>query len=250
MKEKREKYAKNFKLKEKNKLIWKKQQEKNQTKKQELLALASKGLNINGKKEEEEDEVIEKSDAKCRFCRKQYDILSILKHIGNSEPCKIYYGSEFEEWKKEQRMLNKRFHRKEFGTKKELEQQRKRYTSEPKVRENKKFHYKEDTKRRKNLELVEKHQENCQRLAKISRERNLKGLKWLQDSFEKVFKEFKNLNNETKEIIFTLEKKIKDKFERIDSEINFFCTDGFFSLGQQNCPIIFPKSSYHSVLQA
>ena len=91
---------------------------------------------------------------------------------------------------KEQRKLNKRFHRKEFGTKKELEQQRKRYTSELKVRENKKYRYKEDTKRRKNLELVEQHQENCQRLAKISRERNLKGLKWLQDSFEKVFTEF------------------------------------------------------------
>ena len=112
LKEQRKKYAKNFKLKEKNKQIWQRQKEINQMKKKELISLASKGLNINGKRWESEDETIKKSDAQCEFCRDKYDILSILKHIGNSEACKIYYGPRYEEWKKEHKKIKMRIHRK------------------------------------------------------------------------------------------------------------------------------------------
>ena len=249
LKDQREKYAKNFKLKDKNKLVWQKQKEINQKKKQERLSLASKGLNINGKEWESDDEGLKKSEGQCEFCREKFDILTILKHIGNSEACKIYYGPRYEEWKKEHKNIKMRIHREEFGIKKELEQQRKRYTSDPKVREKKKNQYEKHTKNRRNWELVEQHKTNCHRLEKIARERNSKGLKWLQDSFEKIFEEFKNFNNEGKEKISALEKNIEDKFMKIDSEIDFKVKKYLFKVENYSYNISVSINEYHYIFE-
>ena len=130
-----------------------------------------------------------------------------------------------------------------------MEQQRKRYASDPKVREKKKIYYEKEMKKQKNLELVEKHKENCRRLEKIARERNSEGLKWLQDSFEKVFKEFKNVSNETKERIIILEKSIKDKFTRIDSEINFKVEKYLFEVENYSYNIRVDINAFHYIFK-
>ena len=70
----REKYAKNFERKEKNKLIWKNEKEVKQRKKAENISLARKGLNCNGKEKEPEDEKWGKYQVQCEFCRDRYEI--------------------------------------------------------------------------------------------------------------------------------------------------------------------------------
>ena len=55
----------------------------------------------------------------------------------------------------------------------------------------------------------------------IAREKNSKGYRWLKDSFQKPFEELKTIDSETKEKIDFLEKRIKEKFVKIDLEINY-----------------------------
>ena len=40
------------------------------------------------------------SELQCEFCKKEYDLVSILKHIAKNEPCKLFYGSRFDKMKK------------------------------------------------------------------------------------------------------------------------------------------------------
>ena len=54
-----------------------------------------------------------------------------------------------------------------------------------------------------------------------AREKNSKGYRWLKDSFQKPFEELKTIDSETKEKIDFLEKRIKEKFVKIDLEINY-----------------------------
>ena len=114
-----------------------------------------KGLNINGNKWESEDEDTKKSEAQCGFCRKKYPLDSILKHIGNNEACKIYCKG-FKKWKKDHKNIRLQHYRKEFGIKEELEQQKKRYASNSKVRENKRKDYEDDKQHQLILEQNQK----------------------------------------------------------------------------------------------
>ena len=120
--------------KEKEKLL-KTRRDRRQTKKQEDVSLAVKGLNINGKENQTEDANLKKSQMQCEFCRKIFHLSSALVHIANTEACKIFYGARLEELKKSHRMQRKRFYREEDGNEKELKQKRERYNSNPLVKQ-------------------------------------------------------------------------------------------------------------------
>ena len=59
---------------------------------------------------------------------------SILIHIGCKEACRSYYGARFDQMKKEKAKVKKQRSRKNIGTEKELESQRKSYAENLKRR--------------------------------------------------------------------------------------------------------------------
>ena len=86
---------------------------------------------------------------KCENCGISFEATSLLKHVAKSKKCKEKYGSEYENLKEKNRKmfarLNKGFQRKQNGTEKELEKQRKRYRAEKiKKKANKNFMFKEN----------------------------------------------------------------------------------------------------------
>ena len=139
------------------KTLWQKEKEANQRERQENIDLALKGLNINGKEWESEDDESTESEAQCGFCSEMFSWNSILKHIGRNEACKIFC-SGFENWKKGHKKIKMRHFRKEFGNKEELAQQRKRYASDPRVRENKRNYYEKLMKKQKLWRSMRSHQ--------------------------------------------------------------------------------------------
>ena len=50
-------------------------------------------------------EIFENPLVKCHFCMDKFDPLYILKHIETSRDCKSFYGSKFDEFKKEKNRL-------------------------------------------------------------------------------------------------------------------------------------------------
>ena len=109
----------------------------NQRKKQEKIELASKGVNCSGivKEDVREDDNVSRHEAQCGFCRKIFGLDSILKHIGNNEACKLFYGPEFEQKKKNLKNFRNRLYREKNGTEKELQKQRDLYASNLEIRE-------------------------------------------------------------------------------------------------------------------
>lgn len=77
------------------------------------------------------------SELQCEFCKKEYDSVSILKHIAKNEPCKLFYGSRFGKMK---------IDHKRKTNKKDVRKQRKRYASNPEVWQRKKKYYQEEKK--------------------------------------------------------------------------------------------------------
>ena len=150
-------------------------------------------MNCNAKKNEPNDET-KKYEIQCEFCRKKYDLTSILKHIGANEACKLYYGPRYEEWKKNHKRLKMSFYRHIEGTEKELDQQRKRYASNPDVREKKRKQYEED---KKNQLILQEEQEKQWRKNDAKRsvdyfeeryrqsnQQSYKCFRWFTDFFE------------------------------------------------------------------
>ena len=85
---------------------------------------------------------MEEPTALCEFCKKSLTEATILKHIGNSNQCKLHYGSRFSEMKKRksnEKVQNWRKNNKE----KELESQRKLYAKQPENKEKKRQYYEE-----------------------------------------------------------------------------------------------------------
>ena len=41
------------------------------------------------------------SNVLCKYCKKEFLSTSLLKHIARNEPCKLFYGVEFENLKKQ-----------------------------------------------------------------------------------------------------------------------------------------------------
>ena len=203
-----------------------KRKEANAIRSKKLLDLASKGLDCNGvAKEEIIEDDLDEYKAQCGFCKDIFDIWSILKHIGNTEPCKIFYGPGFKEWKKDHKKKRMRYYREKNGTKKELEQQRKSYASNEKVRENKKKYHEKWRKEQEFLEQDRMKTETCHRVLKMkedyARKESSEGYKWLHKCFAKVFEEYKSFDNVTKEKIENIENSIKEKQIKIDAEIEY-----------------------------
>ena len=54
-----------------------------------------------------------------------------------------------------------------------------------------------------------------------AKERNSKGYEWLKNSFRKPFENLRIIDSKTEEMIALLEKRIKEKFIKIDLEIDY-----------------------------
>ena len=99
---------------------YKKEKEINQRRKEENLSLASKGLDCNGEKVDLENDDTEESEVLCKFCKQRFESASILKHIGNNEECKLFYGPRFEAMKKDHKRQRMQCKGKKRGLKKNL----------------------------------------------------------------------------------------------------------------------------------
>ena len=173
-------------------------------------------------------EVVAKEQIPCDHCKKNFTSETLLKHIGHSDDCKDFYGVRFDDMKKEENRKRVALFRKKNGTRKELDQQIMNYASNPKLREHKKKRYQEEKEEQKLLgqrkekerifKLAEERLEKNERLARAE---NLTGLEWLKKSFEKVFQELKNLDTGTKDKIIFLEKRMADKFMKVEAEIDY-----------------------------
>ena len=140
-KRKRELYAKNSEYREKQVRENAKRRKKkalDQIEKNKKLQQEKNTGNENSEEKMDfvEDETGEK--LQCEFCKTFWIRSSILMHIGNNENCKSHYGPRYEDLKKKNKRLYQELYREDVGTEKELEQQRKRYASDPKVKERKK----------------------------------------------------------------------------------------------------------------
>ena len=47
----------------------------------------------------------------CHFCNDKFHPHSILKHIGKTKACESFYGSKFEDFKKEKKRIKMRIYR-------------------------------------------------------------------------------------------------------------------------------------------
>ena len=106
----------------------------------EIAELSDKGkdLNILFKSTINLKDVLKESPVLCENCKDAYETNAILKHIGNNKECKAFYGPSFEKFKLEKERLRiKNF---------KLAKQRKHYSSDPKIQENKKESNKKPTK--------------------------------------------------------------------------------------------------------
>ena len=54
-----------------------------------------------------------------------------------------------------------------------------------------------------------------------AREKNSEGYRWLKNSFQKSFEKLKTIDSKTEDMINLLEKRMKEKFIKIDKEIDY-----------------------------
>jgi hypothetical protein len=106
------------------------------------------GETLKGKK------IMEKT-VSCDYCSKELPKSSILKHIGNSQACKVYYGPRFDRMKRKKDIISIKKWRKEKGKEKELKEQRELYAQDPEKKEKKKVYYQD-----KRAKLAKNEKEN------------------------------------------------------------------------------------------
>ena len=140
----------------------------------------------------------------CDFCKTFWSSASILKHIGNTKNCKSHYGPRFDDLKKESKRQRQECYRREEGIEKELEQQRKKYASDPKVKERKKKY--QDMER--NIRQVKEHVICKEKEARNANRTHFDYNEWIHDFFMHFFETFKEMCNQTKDRIITLKKSI------------------------------------------
>ena len=114
-------YVKNTKLKEKNKQIYKelkiKKTKETEERRKELdddTTVSSEEAfdgKILYKSAESICKIFEHKWVHCHFCKDRFDPHSILKHIGKTEACKAFYGSKFEDFKREKKKIKMRIYR-------------------------------------------------------------------------------------------------------------------------------------------
>ena len=67
----------------------------------------------------------------CDYCSKELPESSILKHIGNSQACKVHYGPRFDRMKrKKKHQQNKKQEKREKKEQKKLEEKKKKEKGE------------------------------------------------------------------------------------------------------------------------
>ena len=93
----------------------------------------------------------------CEFCKQSFDQTRILRHIGQSESCKIFYGPRFIEMKKKKgREKVQKHRRKNSATSEQLQKRKDKYANKPDIKEKNRQIYqknkekiKEENKKRK-----------------------------------------------------------------------------------------------------
>ena len=150
-----------------------------------------------------------------------------MRHISQSKDCKSYYGPDFDEQKKVNNRNKVQRFRERNGTRKELDQQKKSYASDPELQEKKRLRYekeKEELRIWKEQQVKKRRKENAEyslkNYEKLARDRNSECLKWVKNSFEKSFQEYKSWSSTVKEKIVILEKSIEENFVAIESQID------------------------------
>ena len=87
------------------------------------------------------DKKIMEKTVSCDYCSKELPESSILKHIGNSQACKVHYGPRFDRMKRKKNINKIKKWRKEKGKEKELKEQRESYAKDPEKKKKKKLYY-------------------------------------------------------------------------------------------------------------
>ena len=83
----------------------------------------------------------------CDYCSKELPESSILKHIGNSQACKVHYGPRFDRMKRKKNINKIKKWRKEKGKEKELKEQRELYAQDPEKKKKKQLYYQKNKKK-------------------------------------------------------------------------------------------------------
>ena len=263
-KRKRELYAKNSEYREKQIRENAKRREKKVLEQLEKnKKLQQDKVTGNENSEEKTDFVEDETGEKwqCEFCKTFWIPTSILMHIGNNENCKSHYGPRYGDLKKKHKRVYQELYREDVGTEKELEQQRKKYASNPKVKEKKKKYYDENQKKPKEMERRKRDLEEGARLAKSSelyhadslRNAN-KSFQWITDCFQHFFETFTDIENQTKAKILDLERDISEKYGNNKTEINEMEKRAYETLDQYeslpfpdhfNCGLYFKKDNQY-----
>ena len=74
----------------------------------------------------------------CECCEKPMPQSRLLRHIGKKEECQLFYGSRFQEMKKEKGRIKVQLHRKKNNIKRtpsQLKEQRNAYANNPKSKQ-------------------------------------------------------------------------------------------------------------------
>ena len=213
---------------------------------------------------EEMDFVEDKTGEKwqCEFCKTFWIPTSILMHIGKNEHCKSHYGPRFEDLKKKHKSIYKQYYREVEGTKKELEQQRKKYASDQKVKERKRKYYQEGIENQRLFEYeqeMERRKKKVKRIARTAEDgaryenkMRFDSNEWIHDFFMHFFETFKDVSVQTKHKIISLEKHIdriyimnEFKIDELADNVNLAIEDilyfqsldfqiyGYFKVGDQ-----------------
>ena len=229
LKRNRERYAKSSEKKQKKHEYAEKRKQKKldqiQTKHIEMQEKNGKKINFfdfvekNGK---------EGKEWQCDFCKTFWPSASILKHIGNTKNCKSHYGPRFDDLKKESKRQRQECYRREEGIEKELEQQRKKYASDPKVKERKKKRQEME----RNIRQVKDHVICKEKEARNENRTHFDYNEWIHDFFMHFFETFKEVCNQTKGQIFNLKESMDSvyiineaKIDELAEEANLSVND-------------------------
>ena len=235
----------------KRKELHQKERDIKERKKQENIALALKGLNCKGRKEEPGNDNSGDSEMQCGFCLEVFDLAVVLRHIARTEACKIFYGPRFEEMKREHRRQRKEFQRKENGTKKELDQQRQRYATNPEVRQRKNDYYEEDKKKQEIFQQEQDKKRNkedattlvtrCEDESKRKNEQGYKQFKWVIDFIQHLFETFKDVCEGTRNYLIKLIESIEENYSNMSlkmKQLQKMQKKGYFNMMVTNIPTI------------
>ena len=170
-----------------------------------------------------------KNYLECENCKKLWDPDSLLKHIGNNEKCKSFYGPRFEEMKRE-------------SNRERNEQRKKEYASNPKKKEDKKQYYQKVKKiieiRRQEREKELKKEEAkrgvlCfENAYRYDNKRKYESFQWISDCLRHFFETFTDVDNQTKDKLINLENNISEKYSNNETEIDVMTKNAKEALDQ------------------